>query len=239
MAALLASCAYNQPPIEESIVVTRAAQGTAARVAPEFYVVRRGDTLYSIAFRYGLDFRVLAALNRIPDTYMIYPGQKLKLRGVARSGQPLVLAPVPAASSRAAPVTRPLAAPMPVPLGVVWQWPVASKVIGVFKPDRVGPKGIALDGKLGDPVRAAREGRVVYVGSSLIGYGQLVIIKHDDVYLSAYAHNSRVLVKEATVVRAGDIIAEMGASGTDRIQLHFEVRRNGEPIDPLLVLPRR
>lgn len=218
--------------------------------------MQHGDTLYSIAFRYGLDFRGLAAANHVSEPYRIYPGQKLRLTtavpAVAKAPKPVATRPEPGKRAAPAESAKPATAPPPAtataapppaiaaPTGTGnWQWPVPGKVIGTFTADGVGPKGIAFAGNTGDPVHAARGGRVVYTGSSLVGYGQLVIIKHDDVYLSAYAHNSKLLVKEGAVVKAGDVIAEMGSSGTDRTELHFEVRRNGDPIDPLQVLPSR
>lgn len=243
LGALLAACAQSPPPVEESLVVTKPATASAR---PEYHVVRRGDTLYSIAFSYGLDFRGLAAANGIREPFTIYPGQRLRL-GVAK---PPVVAPKPAktpATVPSAPEKPAIAKPAATP-GLngsgdqsrgAWLWPVPGQVIGAFNPNGVGPKGIALTGNPGDPVRATRAGRVVYTGSSLVGYGQLVILKHDDVYLSAYAHNSRLRVKEGDMVKAGDVLAEMGSSGADRTKLHFEVRRNGDPIDPLTVLPRR
>lgn len=245
---LLTGCTHNKPPVEESMVVTAHARGKTAQTVPEFHRVQRGDTLYSIAFRYGLDFRALADMNGIVEPYTIYPGRKLVLRkqglAPAVASRPAGAKPV-VAKSAMKPTDTGVAARINVvdslqmAVDVPWQWPVPGKVIGLFNPNGIGPKGIALDGKPGEPVRAGRDGRVVYVGGSLVGYGQLVILKHDDVYLSAYAHNSKVLVKEGATVRAGETIAEMGASGTDRTRLHFEVRRNGDPIDPLLVLPRR
>lgn len=221
---LLSACAHKPlPPVEESRVVK-------SGVRPEFYVVARGDTMFSIAFRFGLEYRELAAANGIDEPYTIYPGQKLRLS---------TRAPAPPVAQPTSPTSTSAIAPPAIVSPAGWQWPVPGKVIGTFSSTGVGPKGIALTGSAGDPVHAARGGRVVYVGSSLVGYGQLVIIKHDDVYLSAYAHNSKVLVKEGSAVRAGDVIAEMGSSGTDRTKLHFEVRRNGDPIDPLQVLPKR
>ena len=229
------------------------ARPVSAQSSGPVYVVQPDDTLYSIAFRYGLDFRGLAAANRIAEPYRIYPGQKLRLTTAApapaKPAKPAVAKtprgkPVaPAETAKPAPAPTALAAP-PAAIDASsgngkWQWPVPGKIIGNFSADGIGPKGLALAGNTGDPVHAARGGRVVYTGSSLVGYGQLVIIKHDDVYLSAYAHNSKLLVKEGEVVKAGDVIAEMGSSGTDRTELHFEVRRNGDPIDPLQVLPAR
>ncbi len=265
--ALLAACAARQVPVEESAVVTRPAKvsdgkpvapAAAATALPKYHVVRRGETLYSIAFRYGLDFRVLAQRNQIREPFTIFPGQQLALReGKAVAAAPVTQPPAapatrppaeprkpvavaPAVTTPAAPVAAPpVKAPDAVrtPAGG-WRWPVQGKLLSPFNPAGVGPKGIAINGNPGDPVHAARDGRVVYTGNSLVGYGQLVIIKHDDVYLSAYAHNRKLLVREGDSVRAGDTIAEMGSSGTDRTKLHFEVRRNGDPIDPLTVLPR-
>lgn len=261
----LGACSHAPAPVEESVVVTKSARGgspaSAAAPAsrpsvPETHTVGRGETLYSIAFRYGLDFRAVAAANNIAEPYTIYPGQKLRLRAhksapvAAKSTATAPTSSAPqagSAPSSSAPVPPPAdarkpASSLPEPAvarnGVGWQWPVQGKLLSTFNANVVGPKGIALAGNTGDPVHAARDGRVVYIGSSLVGYGQLVILKHDDVYLSAYAHNSKVLVKEGDAVRAGDTIAEMGSSGTDRTKLHFEVRRNGDPIDPMTVLPR-
>ena len=118
-----------------------------------------------------------------------------------------------------------------------WAWPAAGPVIGTF--DEAKSKGLAISGKAGDPVYAAADGRVVYAGSGLRGYGNLVIVKHNNTYLTAYAHNQALLVKEDQVVRRGQKIAEMGSSDADRVQLHFEIRRLGRPIDPARLLPSR
>lgn len=145
----------------------------------------------------------------------------------------------PAASAPAAPVA---AAPAPATPAqgddaVNWMWPAQGAVVGSFEDTR--NKGVAIGGKLGDPVYAAADGRVVYAGSGLRGYGNLVIIKHNETLLTAYAHNQSLLVREDQVVRRGQKIAEMGSSDTDRVKLHFEVRRRGKPIDPTKVLPAR
>ncbi|KAB2868762.1 MAG: peptidoglycan DD-metalloendopeptidase family protein, partial [Burkholderiaceae bacterium] len=120
---------------------------------------------------------------------------------------------------------------------VTWAWPSADPVIGTF--DDAKNKGLTFGGKAGDPVYAAADGRVVYAGSGLRGYGNLVIVKHNNTYLTAYAHNRALLVKEDQVVRRGQKIAEMGSSDADRVQLHFEIRRMGRPIDPARLLPPR
>ncbi len=152
-------------------------------------------------------------------------------------------AAVPAASAAPVPATAP-AAPPPVPPAarepdddVNWLWPATGPVATTF--DEVRSKGVAITGKVGDPVMAAADGRVVYAGSGLRGYGNLVIVKHNTTYLTAYAHNQVLLVKEDQVVRRGQKIAEMGSSDAERVQLHFEIRRQGKPIDPLKLLPPR
>ena len=159
-------------------------------------------------------------------------------------------APAPSAPKAAAAAARPtavtpvrsasLAPPsLKPPRTGAWQWPASGRVIGRFAGGAQPHKGIDLDGRSGDPVRAANSGVVVYAGSGVRGYGNLLIVKHDDVFLSAYAHNSELLVKEGDVVKAGQTIARIGDSGTDRVKLHFEVRRKGTPVDPAKILPRR
>ncbi len=257
------------------------------------YTVAPGDTLYSIAFAHGLDFRALAAQNGIPPPYTIHPGQTLKLQapqpvpptqtaivqshatatstaatqpsapvfgpvttqtmtasGVAPAGSAssAIVATAPAASTGTTPIPAAtveappaaMAAPSPPPTGatrevagITWHWPAGGKVIGS------DGGGLDIAGELGDPVRAAAAGTVVYSGNGLIGYGELVIIKHNDTYLSAYGHNSRRLVKEGQHVDAGQEIAQMGASGAPRVELHFEIRKNGKPVDPTAYLPKQ
>ncbi len=120
-----------------------------------------------------------------------------------------------------------------------WRWPVSGPLLSSFQGSNALNKGIDLGGKLGEPVLAAAGGQVVYSGSGLRGYGKLLIVKHNETFLSAYAHNDRLLVKEGDLVKAGQRIADMGSSGTDRVKLHFEIRRDGTPVDPLKFLPRR
>ena len=159
--------------------------------------------------------------------------------GPAVPPAPGAVVPVPAA----APVVLPPASVAPVPVArdgeddVNWAWPAAGQVLTGF--DDARNKGLALSGKAGDPVLAAADGRVVYAGSGLRGYGNLIIVKHNATYLSAYAHNQALLVKEDQVVRRGQKIAEMGSSDAERVQLHFEIRRQGKPIDPAKLLPPR
>lgn len=231
------ACRHTPAPVE-ALGEARA----PARAVPETYTVQKGDTLYGISWQHGLDFRAVARLNGIRPPYTIHPGQKLRLRGKP----PAVKAPAGSAPSRPAPARpavggKPGAKPAPIVStdGGRWSWPASGRLLKRYNAVAVGPKGIFIDGKPGDPVRAARDGRVVYIGSGLVGYGLIVIVKHDDVHLSAYAHNRKVLVKEGQAVRTGDVIAEIGSSGTDRAGLHFEIRRNGDPVDPLGLLPAR
>ncbi len=208
-------------------------KGYRKPAAPRSYTVHKGETLYTIAHRYGLNYRRVAAWNGIRYPYTIYPGQRLRLRAPAnaaghrdRTGK---------AAARASP--RPARGPPTVDGGgLKWRWPTRGQVIGTYWQGR---KGIDIAGRPGQAVRAAAPGRVVYSGSGLKGYGQLIIIKHDQGYLTAYAHNRRLLVQEGERVRAGQGIAELGDSGTNRPKLHFEIRRNGRPVDPLRYLPER
>lgn len=218
------------------------------------YVVRRGETLFSIAWQRGLDYRSVAAWNGIPPPYTIYPGQRLRLNPPPVAGKTPPAQPrAPVATRRAAPppsrTTAPRAqppvksAPAPHPPAAVgplrWQWPVQGRILRSFDANVSGKKGISIGGSDGDRIRAAADGQVVYAGSGLVGYGRLIIVKHNDNYLSAYGHNRNLLVKEGDVVRAGQVIAEMGSSGTNRTQLHFEIRQNGKSVDPLRYLPPR
>ncbi|WP_095093574.1 peptidoglycan DD-metalloendopeptidase family protein [Pseudomonas sp. Irchel 3A5] len=229
------------------------------------YVVRRGDTLFSIAFRYGWDYKALAARNQIPEPYTIRPGQTIRFDGRSNSTSSAVAgssgavrSPVastttstttsPSGSVKTTVISKPVTVVPPpagsstVPAGPSpkgWTWPSNGILIGKFSSNGSLNKGIDIAGDLGQPVLAASDGSVVYAGSGLRGYGELVIIKHSDTYVSAYGHNRRLLVREGQQVKAGQTIAEMGSTGTDRVKLHFEIRRQGKPVDPLQFLPRR
>ena len=252
LALLLSACATSHPPV----VVERSLTGPD----PDWHVVAPGDTLYSIAMRYEKDYQELAALNHLDTRYTIHPGQRLRLKGKvpAPSAPPHVSAPPPPHRSAAVPVTgarppsvtRHPAPPTtdsppevrdssPASAPPAWTWPAKGAVIGRFGAPGVTGKGLDIAGKRGDSVMAVSSGVVVYAGSGLVGYGRLLIIRHDDNYISAYAHNDRFLVKEGDRVRPGQVIAEMGASGTDRDMLHFEIRERGKPVDPLRLLPAR
>ncbi|WP_347426582.1 peptidoglycan DD-metalloendopeptidase family protein [Pseudomonas sp.] len=150
---------------------------------------------------------------------------------------PATRAPTSSASTSSTPATAPVIAPGPVS-AAGWSWPARGTLLARFQSNGSLNKGIDIAGQLGEPVKAAADGAVVYAGRGLIGYGDMIIIKHDETFLSAYAHNSRLLVKEGDQVKVGQVIAEMGSSGTDRVKLHFEIRRKGQPVDPLTYLPR-
>ena len=327
-ALLLAACASNPPaPVVDMSTPSNAAAPSSVQSAAATgnYRVVRGDTLYAIAFKHGVDYRDLATWNGIAAPYKIFVGQQLRLSAPDRV-EPAVTAPVAAAAKPAetlpepspgaavtaaiaehptaststsafedvsattsAPVAEPpgpaeppnappqtvpppqpkpavaaatpskpaLEMPKPVPPpskpaepahtdapelnagGVTWRWPSDGKVIGVYVSGEPTKQGIDIGGKSGDPVRAAADGEVVYSGNGLIGYGELIIVKHNANFLSAYGHNRSRLVKEGDKVRAGQSIAEMGASASSRDELHFEIRKNGKPVNPLEYLPAR
>ncbi len=200
------------------------------------YRVRAGDTLYSIAFRHNLDYRELARWNGIGESYLIVPGQLLRLTPPSAGG------PAAAGPPSRPPVREPTAPARGTPPAaeapasrLAWQWPLQGAIVNRFNPP--SSKGIDLAGEYGQPVLAAAAGRVVYSGEALKGYGQLIIIKHDDTWLTAYGYNKRRLVQEGDTVNAGDRIAEVGYGPGRQGMLHFEVRRRGRPVDPLTVLP--
>lgn len=235
-----------------STVVRRDRDGRPVSTQPisaSSVVVQRGDTLYGIAFRAGQDYRDVARWNGIRPPYTIYPGQRLHLRGRAvvtrsprRSPPPVVSArprpPAPATRPSSSP-SRPTAPPPTQSSGstIAWRWPTQGALIGRFVAGDNTRQGIDIAGSGGQAVVAAAAGTVVYSGSGLVGYGELVIIKHSDEWLSAYGHNRRRLVAEGAAVVAGQNIAEMGRTGASRDMLHFEIRRNGKPVDPLPLLP--
>ena len=209
---------------------------------PATYTVGPGDTLYSIAWHYGLDYHTVAMWNGINPPYTIYPGQRIRLypsngrRRVAGSRpaqQPSQPAPGPSPGGGAAPQ------PAPVATGPIhWQWPGKGKAQPTFGGKGIAGKGIVINGQLGEPVVAAAGGTVVYSGSALVGYGRLIIIKHNDAWLSAYGHNQRLLVQEGEQVKAGQEIATMGIGSNEKPALYFEIRRDGKPVNPLHYLPK-
>ncbi|HHJ12604.1 MAG TPA: LysM peptidoglycan-binding domain-containing protein [Chromatiales bacterium] len=227
---------------------------------PDTYKVRPGETLYSIAWKHGLAYRVLAHWNGIRPPYRIYPGQRLYLRPHASHHPPpkkarasgrkpgTHAAPAAAAKPASKPASSTARKPKPrkqqttagrPPARLTWTWPLRGRILRGYREDAPGRKGIDIAGKPGQPVVAAASGKVVYAGSGLAGYGNLLIIKHNSRFFSAYAHNRRLLVREGSRVKKGQKIAEVGDTDADRPMLHFEIRRDGRPVNPLRYLPRR
>ncbi|MED5621787.1 peptidoglycan DD-metalloendopeptidase family protein [Ideonella sp. BN130291] len=229
---------------------------------PGYYAVKPGDTMIRIGLETGQNWRDIAKWNNIENPNVIEVGQVLRVvapgtdptmasaRGVTppkvetrplSASAPASAASAPAATASAPPsvgqIVAPLATPREPEDDLNWAWPASGPVVARF--DDSGSKGLAIAGKAGDPVYAAADGRVVYAGSGLRGYGNLVIVKHNNTYLTAYAHNQTLLVKEEQVVKRGQKIAEMGSSDAERVQLHFEIRKQGKPIDPAKLLPQR
>lgn len=202
-------------------------------------IVRRGDTLFGIARINNITPRDLAAWNGLSEPYTIYPGQALRLYpGGATASRPPAAGGSTTATTR--PVTQPtVVTPTPVNSGIGWRWPAEGALVGRFVAGEATKQGVDIAGSSGQAVRAAGPGVVVYSGAGLVGYGELIIIKHNDQWLSAYGHNRKRLVNEGQSVKAGDQIAEMGRTGTSRDMLHFEIRYNGKPVDPLVYLPSR
>jgi len=297
-AVVIAGCAVSNPsaPIEDR-------SPTAAKVSPppvtmppsvandaqaRTYSVKKGDTLYSIALQFGLDYRQLATWNGIDNSYLIHVDQVLKLGPAEEQGAPAIAqaAPVAGASveqrqigagappvavaagdvpTKATPsgqkqpysdaalaeLSKPETAAAPVEAAkppapaehaadddnIGWIWPAAGSVIGQFSEGK--NKGVDIGGKSGEPVLSAGNGVVLYVGNGVRGYGNLVVVKHTANFISVYAHNSKILVTEQQAVKKGQKIAEMGDSDADQVKLHFEIRRQGKPVDPLGYLPNR
>ncbi len=197
------------------------------------HIVRPGDTLYTIAWRYGVDYRALARWNGLEDPNRIFVGQRLSLRP-PRAGTSAASTPTrSSASSQSRTASLPPPIVMPAPQ---WQWPTRGEVVTKFGSHEGIDSGIGIAGTSGQSIVASADGRVVYAGTGLIGYGQLVIIKHNDTYLSAYGHTEHVLVTQGQQVKKGQQIAEMGYGPSRQPRLHFEIRRNGEPIDPMQFL---
>lgn len=215
------------------------------------YTVNKGDTLYLVSYISGQDVKEIARLNHLRPPYDLHAGQVIKLLPASESYRQ-----VPASvetrheevrRSETPVTTQPVRVTQTVKNTkqqhfmhtLLWQWPTSGKVVDSYSYADGGNKGIDIAGQLGQPVRAAAAGQVVYAGNALQGYGNLIIIKHNDDYLSAYAHNQKILVKDKQWVKAGQEIATMGDSGSNRVELHFEVRYKGQSTDPMRYLPKQ
>ena len=203
-------------------------EGPAIEAPPSSYTVKPGDDVYAIAWRYGLDYRDVAAWNRLGRDYRIHPGETLVLRAPASAPRKPPVMPVTHASAAATPSGP-----------VQWAWPVDGQVVREFHPGSRLAKGIDITAPRGTEVHAAAGGKVVYAGTGIVGYGKLLIVKNSETLLSAYADNDELLVKEGDNVRIGDRIAVMGVGRDERPVLHFEIRSDGNPVDPLSYLPKR
>lgn len=255
---LLAGCTATwEAPVETRTHRPAPAKPVRQSVGSDVYRVKRGDTLFGIAWQTGIDYRAIAAWNRILAPYRIYPGQLLRLKPPTTKQARAPTPPATRKEVRATPAKPSPARPSPSPplppssakrppattaasnQQLAWRWPVDGRVVSVFKADDPLRKGIKIAGRTGQPIFAAEGGKVVYSGSGLIGYGRLIIVKHNDNYLSAYGHNRTILVSEGDQVTKGQKIAEMGTANNGDALLHFEIRRDGKPVDPTRLLPRR
>jgi lipoprotein NlpD len=252
--ALVAGCASRRTPapVVDARAPAKPAAGkpAAMKQSSDHYLVRRGDTLYSIALEHGADYREVAQWNSLDDPSKLSVGQVLRVTAPAQ--QAVQVGSGPAGGGRiesrpldSSPQQKPKPDQKPAPREeprlleaqpLQFAWPAKGKVLAGFAEPR--RKGIDIDGKLGDPVIAAAAGRVTYVGSGIPGLGKLVVIRHDQGYLTVYAHNKDVLVKEQQNVTRGQKIAELGASDAERPKLHFQIRKGAAAVDPLLYLPK-
>jgi len=266
----LNGCGPSWSPVEKD-------PGTSSPVRSTkdgYYRVRRGDSLYTIAFGAGLDWRNLAEWNGIRAPYTIYPDQELRLTppSAGSAGQVVIrpakspaatvsrdekpASPEPSqtpAPSAAVAEPKPTSTPTPTPSAPQsaavsaaatedpgsWRWPTEGRLLSTFQANDPSRNGIEIGGKEGQPILAAAAGEVVYSGNGLIGYGELIIVKHSDRMLSAYAHNRKRLVSEGQKVASGEQLAEMGRDDRNQAMLHFEIRVNGTPQNPMKFLPRR
>jgi len=238
--------AAKQPSTTISADVPSSMPGSENAGKPGYYTVQKGDTLTRIGLDNGQGWRDLARWNQLSNPDVIEVGQVLRVSppGGAVETPGVVVRPIAPSSSSTVSVTPPKAEPAPAVQtpasndeGLGFIWPANGPLIAGF--DEVKNKGLDIGGKAGDPILAAADGQVVYAGAGLRGYGNLVILKHNNTFLTAYAHNQALLVKEDQKVRKGQKIAEMGKSDSDRVKLHFEVRRQGKPVDPAKLLPVR
>jgi lipoprotein NlpD len=261
LSLLLAACGSsptNRAPVEDRgtqsarpapvVLAVKPPPGFENAGKPGYYTVKPGDTLIRIGLDHGQSHVDISRWNALENPNKIEVGQVLRIAPPASESAvvtrpvssgtvtPTPVAPVKAASAAApASAATPAAATGDDDLG--WIWPGKGSVLAEF--DEVKNKGVDISGSAGDPVLAAADGKVVYAGAGLRGYGNLIILKHNNTYLTAYAHNQTLLVKEDQSVRRGQKIAEMGSTDADRVKLHFEVRRQGKPVDPLKYLPAR
>jgi lipoprotein NlpD len=230
----LTACTTTEAPVVEGWKQSPA-ESSDYRVQPD-------DTVYSIAWAFNIDYRELAQLNHLKEPYQLTPGQTLRMSSAAPKATPLSVTPLPKATppSVAAPAKSPIADTSwdkPMATGA-WIWPTKGQIIRGYSPVSGGNKGVDISGVFAQAIVATATGKVVYTGASLPGYGNLIIIKHSESELSAYAFNKVIAVKEGQVVKAGQVIAQMGKADNGKAMLHFEVRKGGKPVDPMRYLKR-
>jgi len=221
--------------------------GKATSSGDKWATVRKGDTLFSISFAHGRSHLAVAKLNRIKPPYTIYPGQRIKVTGKAprttskkktstkKNTSSRQTSPGKTQSSRRTTSKSTTAKNS----SVKWAWPSNGRVIRAYSANAPRKKGIGISGKRGQAIKAAAPGKVVYSGDGLLGYGNLIIVKHNETYLSAYAHSLKVYVEEGQMVKKGQKVASMGNNENGNPMLHFEIRRHGKPVNPVSYLPRR
>jgi lipoprotein NlpD len=267
LCVLLSSCSKHNPAPVYDAKGHYKKSPKIKKKKPDSITVVKGDTLYSIGFDFDIDHKALARINNIPSPYRIYPGQKLRLKKSKSSNKnsqvkttpvivnkPLTQKPNKKPPSKPKPMVvkkttiqkSPVAKPVKKPVinqsapssNQRWIWPIQGQVISSFSQTDTSRKGIDIASPIGKSVLASNNGTVVYSGDGLRGYGELIILKHADNLLSAYAHNSRRLVKEGETVNQGQKIAESGKGKDGRGLLHFEIRKNGQPVNPVKYLPK-
>lgn len=263
----IAGCSTTYAPVEHRNAASYDAKKKYVGKTPIYHRVKKGDTLYSIAWMYGQDYKSIAYRNKIKAPYRIFVGDKLRLttqrsstvksnqaktsnksknskkssyknRTTSNSSKKVIVKRSTTKSTGSQKKTKRSTKNTAYSGSkrLVWNWPVKGKVIQRYLP-KDGKKGIDISAAKGTLIKSAEAGKVVYSGQGLVGYGRLIIIKHNDTFLSAYAHNQNLLVNEGQLVKKGQNIARLGRSGTDRYKLHFEIRKNGKPVNPMSYLP--
>lgn len=275
LVVFIIGCTSTYAPVEQRNGTSSKKTKKSVGLVPAYYIVRKGDTLFSIAWSYGFDYKTIAKNNKISAPYRIYAGQKLALKAVTKKKAQYKVKKSPSITKTAAKkqltkkasnkqsakkqvrkkstyknasaikqktgATKIIDSRMtkrPKSAGrLKWSWPVRGKVIQKYSPSK-GKKGIDISATPNANIKSSEAGKVVYSGQGLVGYGRMIIIKHNETFLSAYAHNQSLLVTEGQYVKKGQTIARLGRSGTDKFKLHFEIRKNGKPVNPLTYLPR-
>lgn len=235
---MLAACAGSggMAPVDDRAAKSRSVNGTGA-----WHTVRKGDTLFSIAFAHNRDYREVARINQIRPPYTIYPGQRLKMLAFKSGKQSTSQSRKKQLGNQKAAkkTTKKTSKRTTSRSRIIWKWPAKGKLIRKYSARAPRKKGIGIGGKAGQGIYAAARGKVVYSGNGLIGYGNLIIVKHNESWLSAYAHNKHVFIKEGQVVKRGEKIATMGQNENNTPMLHFEIRKNGKSVNPVKYLPKK